>query len=103
MDLLGGDLDAGALSEALGNLGGNLVAHLRQCRGNARRGLSGEGGPGTKDHALRGITRGNADALAGLVFFWCRSIRRSNVAGIHAAAGYGLFHHGNDVGQRGIA
>ena len=103
MDLLGGDLDAGALGEALGDLGRYLVAHLRQRRGNARRCLSREGGPGTKDHALRGIARGNADALAGLVFFWCRRIRRSNVAGIHAAASDGLFHHGNDVCQRGVA
>ena len=103
MDLLGGDLDAGALGEALSNLGGNLIAYLGQCRSDTRRGLSGEGSPGAKDHALRGIARGNADALARLIFFWRRGIRRSNLAGIHAAAGHGLFHHGNNVCQGGVA
>ena len=102
MDLLGGDRDAGTLGEALGDLGRYLIAYLWQCRGNARSCLTGKGGPGAKDHALRGITRGNADALAGFVFFWCRRIRSSNVAGIHAATSYGLFHHGNNVCQGGI-
>ena len=103
MDLLGGDLDASTLGEALGDLGRYLIAYLWQRRGNARSCLTGKGSPGAKDHALRSITRGNADALAGFVLFWCRGVRRSNLAGIHVAASHGLFHHGNDVGQRGIA
>ena len=103
MDLLGSDFDACTFGKALGNVASNLVAYLGQCRGHSRRGLAGKGSPRAKDHALGGIARGNTHALARLIFFWRRSVLGSNLAGIYVTAGYGLFHHGNDVRQGGVA
>src|SRR5699024_6817078 len=60
--LLSRNLHAGTLSKTLCDLGCLLSANRWQLAGHTTCRSTGKGRPGSKDHALRGITWGNAHA-----------------------------------------